>query len=252
MLLGEVNSDDLQSQSKTLDNANAEGLAQLRRLCGELDERVTAVLKPVFDAGLEAIVIGGGHNNCYPILKALSTSEAKPCNAINFDPHADFRAIEGRHSGNGFHYAYQDGYLYDYHVVGMHEQKNNQTIISSLTNAGFTYTTYQTLQVMRSRSLTSDCTHSLARFKIDKPLGIEVDVDAISGMPVSAFTNCGFSVSDAEHFVYLGATHSASRYLHLCEAAPSTHPNGLEQGITEAGQVLSGLVCSYLLGKLQG
>jgi formiminoglutamase len=252
LLLGEVECADLQSQSKDLDNTQADDLAQLRALCAALDERVTAVLKPIFDAGLEAIIIGGGHNNCYPILKALSHSESKSCNAINFDPHADFRAVEGRHSGNGFHYAYQEGYLHDYHVVGMHEQKNNQTIISALTNAGFTYTSYQTLQVIRSRSLTSDCTHSLARFKTDKPLGIEVDVDAISGMPVSAFTNCGFSVSDAEHFVYLGATHSASRYLHLCEAAPNTHPNGIEQGIVEAGQVLSGLVCSYLLGKQQG
>jgi formiminoglutamase len=123
LLLGEVACDDLQSQSQTLDNTQTDDLAQLRKLCGELDERVAAVLKPIFDAGLEAIVIGGGHNNCYPILKALSTSQSKSCNAINFDPHADFRAIEGRHSGNGFHYAYQDGYLHDYHVVGMHEQK---------------------------------------------------------------------------------------------------------------------------------
>ncbi|RZQ54655.1 arginase [Pseudoalteromonas phenolica] len=251
LLLGEVQCSDLQSQSQKLDNSIADDLTHLRNLCSELDERVTEVLKPIFDSGLEAIVIGGGHNNCYPILKALSTSEAKPCNAINFDPHADFRAIEGRHSGNGFNYAYQGGYLNDYHVVGMHEQKNNQTIISALTHAGFTYTTYQTLQVMRSRTLTSDCQHALARFKTVNPLGIEVDVDAISGMPVSAFTNCGFSVSDAEHFVYLGATHSASKYLHLCEAAPEKHPIGLQQGITEVGQVLSGLVCSYLLGKQQ-
>jgi len=252
LLLGEVRCDDLQEKSQNLSSSNADELSQLRTLCGELDERVFSVLKPIFDSGLEAIVIGGGHNNCYPILKALSNSESRACNAINFDPHADFRSIEGRHSGNGFNYAYQEGYLNDYHVVGMHEQKNNQTIVSGLNNAGFTFTTYQTLLVQRSRTLTSDCKHTLARFKPSIPLGIEVDVDAISGMPVSAFTNCGFTVNDAEHYVFLGATHGASRYLHLCEAAPDNHPNGIEQGLIEAGQVLSGLVCSYLLGKQQG
>ena len=44
--------------------------------------------------------------------------------AVNLDPHADFRATEGRHSGNGFSYAYMDGALGFYHVVGLHPGKN--------------------------------------------------------------------------------------------------------------------------------
>jgi formiminoglutamase len=32
-------------------------------------------------------------------------------NAINFDAHSDFRILEGRHSGNGFSYAYEEGFL---------------------------------------------------------------------------------------------------------------------------------------------
>jgi arginase family enzyme len=31
-------------------------------------------------------------------------------NAINFDAHSDFRILEGRHSGNGFSYAYEEGF----------------------------------------------------------------------------------------------------------------------------------------------
>ncbi|KID58939.1 arginase [Pseudoalteromonas luteoviolacea] len=249
LLLGEIITHDLQAQSESVDNTCSAGLAQLRALCETLDERVSAVLQAIFDAGLEPILIGGGHNNSFGLLQALSTSTQGPCQAINFDPHADFRAIEGRHSGNGFSYAHQAGYLADYHVVGMHEQKNNDTIVASLQNAGFTYTTYQDILVTRETALTDAIKVATKRFKQSLPLGIEVDVDAISGMPVSAYTNCGFSVNDAEHFVYQSAKQANTRYLHLCEAAPRNHPQGEQQGIIEAGQVLSGLVCSYLKAR---
>ncbi|ESP94078.1 MULTISPECIES: formimidoylglutamase [Pseudoalteromonas] len=249
LLLGEVITEDLQQQSEALDNNINADLTQLRVLCEELDVRVSAVLKAIFDAGLEPIVIGGGHNNSFGLLQALSHSQQKQCQAINFDPHADFRAIEGRHSGNGFSYAHHAGYLADYHVVGMHEQKNNDTIVASLQSAGFTYTTYQDILVSRNTSLTDAIKVATTRFDPNLPLGIEVDVDAISGMPVSAYTNCGFSVNDAEHFVYLSAKQANTHYLHLCEAAPKNHPQGAAQGHIEAGQVLSGLVCSYLKAR---
>jgi formiminoglutamase len=249
LLLGEITCGDLQLASNGLDNKVPQHLDELRALCSQIDERVESVLKMVFAAGLEPIIIGGGHNNCYGILKSLSQVSKVACHAINFDPHADFRALEGRHSGNGFHYAYQQGFLSDYHVVGMHEQKNNQAIVNALKAAKFSYSSYQDILVSRKHSLTEACEIGLKRFANAAPLGIEVDVDSISYMPVSAFTNCGFSVNDAEHFVYLGAKQPNARYLHLCEAAPGNHPQGLEQGIVEAGQVLSGLVCSYLKGK---
>ena len=68
-------------------------------------------------------------------------------------------------------------------------------------------------------------------------------------MPVSAYTCCGFSVSDTEHFIYKAASNRNAKYLHLCEASPSQHPNGPEIGATHVGQVISALVNSYLLAK---
>jgi formiminoglutamase len=41
-------------------------------------------------------------------------------NAINFDAHSD-RILEGRHSGNGFSYAYEEGFLKKYFIFGLHE-----------------------------------------------------------------------------------------------------------------------------------
>ena len=63
LLLGEVALDDLNQQAANLDNKNDADLAKLRELCGDIDTRVEQVLAMIFAAGLEPIVIGGGHNN---------------------------------------------------------------------------------------------------------------------------------------------------------------------------------------------
>ncbi len=248
LLLGEVALDDLNQTADKLDNSIAADLVKLRELCAEIDTRVEQVLAMIFAAGLEPIVIGGGHNNCLGILRALSKQNNKPVNAINLDPHADFRDCEGRHSGNGFRYAYSENHLADYHVMGLHEFKNNQAIMTALTNANFTFDSYQDIQVRRKLDFSSACKQALAKFD-DAPLGVEVDLDSISLMPVSAYTNCGFSVSDAEHFVHVSASLATARYLHLCEAAPSQHPVSLAAGINDAGQIITALVNAYLQAR---
>lgn len=250
LLLGEVDCIDIMKRGKGLSNQDPVELDSLRSLCGEIDDIASPILKMIFDAGLEPIVIGGGHNNCYPIIKALSESTEQACCAINLDPHADFRAIEGRHSGNGFSYAYQQNYLRDYHVIAMHELKNNQAIIDGMHDAGFSFDSYQAIKVRQEISLNDANQAALARMQsYQLPMGIEVDVDSISYMPVSAFTNCGLAVYEAEQFVYQLALSPYTRYLHLCEAAPSEHANGVNQGSNEAGQILAALVASYLSGR---
>lgn len=248
LLLGEVAVEDLCKAAAHLDNKIPEQLGQLRDYCEQIDSRVEHVLSLIFNAGLEPIIIGGGHNNCLGIIRALSKHKNKPINAINFDPHADFRDCEGRHSGNGFRYAYNEKHLHNYHVIGLHELKNNQAILDALAEANFHYDSYQSLQVRREKSLTEACQQALDTL-CDHPLGIEVDLDSISLMPVSAYTNCGFSVSDAEHFVHLGASRPNSCYLHLCEAAPNQHPSGLKAGLNDAAQIITALVNAYLQAK---
>ncbi|KAA1158858.1 formimidoylglutamase [Pseudoalteromonas fuliginea] len=248
LLLGEVNVDDLMAKSKPLDNQQPKQLNQLRDLCQQLDERVENVLSLVFKAGLEPIIIGGGHNNCLGIIRALSKYKNTPVNAINFDPHADFRDCEGRHSGNGFRYAYNEQLLNNYHVIGLHELKNNQAILEAMANANFKFNSYQSIKVRRDITLTQAVNNALNSFD-NLPLGVEVDLDSISYMPVSAYTCSGFNVDDSEHFVHLAAKNRQSQYLHLCEAAPNQHPNNIENGMQHCGQVISALVNTYLQAK---
>lgn len=250
LLLGEIELSDLQQQADSLNPAIASELTALRALCSQVDDAVEPVIRAIFNAGLEPIIIGGGHNNCFPILKALATSSQGKVNAINLDPHADFRAIEGRHSGNGFHYAYQNQFLAHYHVIGLHELKNNEAIYTALEQANFGYDSYQKIKVRQQITLNKACFNIKQTFeRSELPVGVEVDVDSISYMPVSAFTNCSFSVSEAEQFVFNMASLKYTRYLHLCEAAPAQHAAGLSQGLNEAGQTLCALVYAYLMAR---
>lgn len=248
VVVGQVQVDDLQQQASTLSASDEVQLAQLRTLCAELDKRVVSVLQPLFEHGFIPIVIGGGHNNALPILQALAMHSGMPADAINLDPHCDFRLLEGRHSGNGFSYAHQSGWLRRYYVVGLHEQKNSQAALSMLKSAHAGFTSFQ--QLVQRRAI--DWPHALEQAlafvgdEVARPLGIELDTDAITGMPASAITHSGVSVADAEHYVWRLAQSPRVRYLHLAEAAPQMHPAGLAAGTNMAGQVLCSLVLAFI------
>jgi formiminoglutamase len=250
LLLGNIRCDDLQSEAAELDVTQPSQLEQMRQLVGCLDQRVAEVAQAVFAADLYPLVIGGGHNNSYPLLKALSESSGRTANSANLDPHADFRPLEGRHSGNGFSYASHDGYLQHYFVLGLHELKNSAATLLQLEQSGADYCSYQRIFVRQEKSFQQAldlCMEKVIQGQGD--IGIELDTDSISLMPVSAFTNCGISVQAAEQFVYQLAKLPRSRYLHLAEAAPAQHPAGETAGYNETGQVLAALAFAFIQGK---
>ena len=250
LLLGNIQCDDLQQQALTLDVTQADQLQQLRQLVSILDNRVQHVSQQIFTAGLYPIVIGGGHNNSYPLLKALTSQSGQKANSANLDPHSDFRPLEGRHSGNGFSYAFNDSYLQHYFVLGLHELKNSAATLAQLQQAEAEHCSYQRIFVRQELSYQQALAQCIAKVTQGTgDIGIELDTDSISLMPVSAFTNCGISVQAAEQFVYQLGKLSRSRYLHLAEAAPSQHPAGLAAGNNEAGQVLAALVVAFIQAK---
>ena len=248
LLLGQIDCDDLQQQAPTTTDTGS--LNKLRDLVAKLDQRVSEVVGAIFAAGLYPIVIGGGHNNSYPILQALSTVSGRPANSANLDPHSDFRPMEGRHSGNGFSYAKANVYLQHYFVLGLHELKNSAATLEQLQQANAEFCSYQRIFVRQELSYAQALDHCIdVVVQGEGEIGIEVDTDSISLMPVSAFTNCGLSVMQAEQFVYRLAQLPRSRYLHLAEAAPAQHPNGYKAGMNEAGQVLAALTFAFIQGK---
>lgn len=248
LLLGTVALKDLQKQSYEA-SCSTHLLDTLRALCEQVDSRVTSVLKPVFSAGFEAIVIGGGHNNAYPIIDALYHATNTQVACANLDPHADFRAIEGRHSGNPFRYAYQANYLSRYTVVGLHEQKNNKETVDGLKQAAFPFYSYQHM-FMNNTKTFEDVLYDVREYvsETSGPVGVELDLDSIKKAAASAYSVAGFSLEQAVRFVYRTATLRSTRYVHLCEGAPATHEHS-EYKSHDVGQILTQLIYSYLKAR---
>lgn len=97
-------------------------VTELRNAVKEIDDLVFPIIQTIVLSGKIPIVIGGGHNNCYPIIKGTSLAKEKPINVLNIDAHTDLRdPSEGRHSGNGFSTAITEGFLEQYRIFGLHE-----------------------------------------------------------------------------------------------------------------------------------
>jgi len=247
LLVGEVDCSDLSKEAEGLSADVPHELNRLRELCTTIDQRAMQVLKPLFDAGYEVVLIGGGHNNAYPLLTALKESSGIACGAVNLDPHADFRPREGRHSGNPFSYAYVEGALEYYHVMSLHEGKNSAVSLRQFNEAGFRYHSIHRLYDMQFVEAMDDVVAKAASWQV--PLGIELDVDAVQQAPASALTYTGVTIQQAFRYVSDLAELQDVRYLHLAEAAPACHPGGKEEGYRAAGQMLSELTLAYLFAR---
>ena len=229
------------------DNADT---AALRHATAALDLQVITFLSQIFAAGLEPIVIGGGHNNAFGLLTAAKQTFNQPMAAVNLDPHSDFRPREGRHSGNGFSYAAANGALDHYHILGLHELKNSEATLEQLSLFGASWHTFQQIWVRREISLDSALSQICQELNnTNLPVGLELDVDAITKMPSSASTFAGVPLLDACHYVYRVAKQCECAYLHLAEAAPQCHEAGLSAGYRDVGQGISELIYSYIQGR---
>ncbi|MES2680480.1 MAG: formimidoylglutamase [Bacteroidota bacterium] len=221
LVLGEIFVDDLMKDASELDLKNKQDVKKLRDLVSVVDERVTEVMKQIISAGKIPIVIGGGHNNAYGNIKGASLALDKKINVINCDPHLDFREPEGRHSGNGFSYAYEQGFLGKYAVCCMHEQYNNQPALNKFKNdpVHLFYNTYESVFVRSELGFSAALKQCLG-FVGNEPCGVEIDLDAITNVPSSAKTSSGISPTQARQYVYQSAVNANTLYLHVAEGAP--------------------------------
>src|SRR5690606_25809013 len=218
ILAGQIKCGDLQKRSLNLNHDIPEQLKQLRELVSELDQRVTEIIECIVSNNKLPIVIGGGHNNAYGLLAGSSKALGRKINCINLDPHADYRPLEGRHSGNGFSYAANDGFLDKYFVLGLHESYNSKYMLDQSENGAFEYITFD-----RMIGDNIDFEQTIARaseYVNHGPVGIEIDLDSIENMPTSAKSPSGFSVNDVRYFSKKVVESLQSVYVHIAEGAP--------------------------------
>lgn len=221
LILGHLNITSEIEAAKKLDARNKEERKELFLLVEKIDKEVSHVVHQIINAGKIPIIIGGGHNNAYGNIKGLALAKGKPVNVINFDAHTDFRILEGRHSGNGFSYAFEDGFLKKYFIFGLHENFVSKSVFNTLKelNSRVKYVTYEEIEVKREKNFEDELKNALGFIK-NEPFGIELDLDAIPNIPSSAMTLSGFSVDKARHYIYYCGKHQNASYLHICEGAP--------------------------------
>src|SRR5690606_20516388 len=198
--------------------------AALRQRIEELDELVLRTVLPVMQAGKVPIIIGGGHNNAYPLIQAASQVQGAPADVINLDPHADCRPLEGRHSGNSFSYGILNGFIRRYAVFALHRARNNEAIFRFMDEHAV-HRTYYADYVMDPTLFHRDLDAFIAAERT--PLCVELDMDVIRHMPSSAFSPSGMVLEEARYYLRrIMASPRPVHYIHLPEAAPNTPSQG--------------------------
>lgn len=234
--------------SLTPDSGAPADLETLRAATAGIDELVFPLIQKIVAAGKIPVVIGGGHNNAYPILKGASLALKQPLNAINTDAHADFRAIEGRHSGNGFSYAFTEGYLKNYFALGLHEAYNSKEMMQTMSAAESIGSVYWEDVFMR-RKMTWEDAFKKALAHVSKGFfGAELDIDSIAHTLSSAESPVGITEREAMQVLYACGQNPLVVYLHLPEAI-SRRADGQTNPLT--GKLLSYLVQAFCKGVLE-
>lgn len=218
---------------------------QLRKIVETIDKKLTTLIERIVAADKIPIVIGGGHNNSYGLLKGTSKALNQTINCVNLDPHADYRPLEGRHSGNGFSYAKSEGYLEKYSIIGLHENYNSQEMINRMELDLVDFSTYEAI-FLRNEIDYEDAVSISLTFVGGAPFGIELDCDAIENFPSSAQTPSGINSLQARQYIHQAARLPNAKYLHLPEAAPSL----VENSGAQVGKFLAYLVSDFIKSNL--
>jgi formiminoglutamase len=216
---------------------------QLRQLVAQIDNELYPIIQKIIEAGKIPIVIGGGHNNAYGLLKGASLAYEQAINCINLDAHSDYRIKEGRHSGNGFRYAKSEHYLSQYAMVGLHENYNSAAIINDLLqDESIQFSFFEDIFIQQHIDF-KEAVLQAVNFTDGQPTGIELDLDCIQNVLSSAATPVGISSLEARQYVAMVADKCDPAYLHLCEGATQL-ANGKSD--TSTGKLIAYLISDFV------
>ena len=240
LILGHLEYAEQREILLALDTSKKKELNKVRKFVEIIDKDVTNIVTSIVKAGKIPIVIGGGHNNAYGNIKGCALATNERINVVNFDAHSDFRSEEGRHSGNGFSYAFAEGFLKNYFIFGLHENYTSNKLFNTLKKIkNLKYNTYEGVEVRNELDFKSEIKIALDHVA-NKKFGIEIDCDAIKNIPSSAMTPSGFSVKKARQFVNFFGSHENATYLHICEAAPNKKTE------TKVGKLITYLITDFI------
>jgi formiminoglutamase len=243
MVLGHFDFSDMERLIDANAGSEEEKVDACRHAVHAIDEEVEKLVKAIVAAGKIPVVIGGGLNNAYPLLKGaakgLQQAQQTPLpqiNCINLDAHAGYGPEEGRHSGNAFRYAESDGFLQKYCVIGLNESYLPQNVWVDIVNNPFMdCITYEDIFIHEKRSFIQAVAHAID-FTEDGFAGIELDLDSVEN-------ECGITTQQARQHVSLCAASTKAAYLHFSERAAQLQVRKKNEA---TGTLLSYLVTDFI------
>jgi formiminoglutamase len=250
VILGTLNVAEEMEIAKNLDFQKTADRKQLSALVEKIDKEIVHIITTIVKCGKTPIIIGGGHNNAYGNIKGTALGLGRPINAINFDAHSDFRILEGRHSGNGFSYAYEEGFLKKYFIFGLHENYTSKNVLDILKKIEdrVSFNTYDEIKVRQQKNFYQELNTAFDFIKND-PYGIEIDLDSIPNIASSAMTLSGFSVEELRQFISFFGKNKNAKYIHICEGAPDL---GEEKNNHLIGKLIGYLVTDFIKSRKEG
>lgn len=253
LMIGHFDFGDIQYAIENNAHGSEERLEAYRHAVNIIDDEVEVLVKMITSNEKIPIVIGGGHNNSYPLIKGAAKGLHKAgiiplaqINCVNLDAHTDYRPLEGRHSGNAFRYAEEDGYLQKYCVIGVHENYIPQNIWIDIVNNPFIdLISYEDIFILEKRNFTQAVAHATG-FTEDNYIGLELDLDCIENILSSAISPSGLSPLHARQYLTFAATDSKIAYLHICEGATRLN-DGRKSETT--GKLINFLVSDFIKAR---
>jgi formiminoglutamase len=250
LLLGHFDFGDIQYLIENHAYNNDELINAYRHAVNMIDDEVEQIIKAIAFAKKIPVVIGGGHNNSYPIIKGVAKGLHKAdviplaqINCINLDAHADYRPMEGRHSGNGFRYAEEDGYLGKYAIIGLHQNYMAQNELLEIHENPFIhYCSYEDIFIHERKNFIQAIAHATG-FTEDTYTGIELDLDSVRQVLSSAYTPSGITALQARQFLNFAATDAKAAYLHITEGACQLQDGKKDE---TTGKLISYLVSDFI------
>lgn len=220
-----------------------QSVESLRAKTATIDALVCPIIEKIIAADKIPIVIGGGHNNAFPIIWGSSLALRQALNVANIDAHADLRnPAEGRHSGNGFSAALEKGFLNGYRVFGLHENYANPAL-NNLTGNNIKCAYFEDL--LQSEQSISEQWQAFMK-GLAEHSGLEIDLDSIENVLSSASSPSGFALNDIRKILLTNT--KKWRYLHICEGAVQLE-NGREDLST--GKTIAYLVSDFIKNYLK-
>lgn len=215
----------------------------LRKKTAQIDSLVYPVIEKIVSAGKIPIVVGGGHNNAFPIIAGLHLGNGRQkVHVVNIDAHADLRLpTEGRHSGNGFSNALGSGFLDQYRIFGLQQNYVHQSLPSYLSAHQNIKALYFEEILLSNKSITAHWNPFIET--LPSPCGLEIDLDSIAQVLSSATTPSGFALNDIRKLLLTNSKEFG--YLHICEGAAQLSDGRIAHTI---GKTIAYLISDFIKG----